>query len=297
MSITITKIQRFCLDDGPGVRTTIFLKGCNIRCPWCCNPENLSYKKQIYYLKEKCIYDKGFERCVFGDFKYLEKCLTEEYDYELSRELRYCPAIGIYGEKFDLDDFLKEIEPDIVFFSGKEELGGITFSGGEPLSYDLSEYLKGIKNKKINTCVETSLYLETEKLKDNIKFIDNFIIDLKILEEAKAKELIKGNYNIFIRNLEELLRFKNSNNLFFRFCVVNGFTYTDSNIKHLLNFLKRHDIREIEIFSVHNLGKSKYLSLGLSYNEFQPITDKELDDLKRKIETETKTLVKINKII
>lgn len=297
MRIRVTKIQRFCLDDGPGVRSVIFLKGCTICCPWCCNPENLSYEKQMYYLKEKCSYNKGYEKCTFN-LRYSEKEQTIRKNYDESyREFKYCKAIGIYGEEFDVDSFLRLIELDIIFFRNKKELGGITFSGGEPLSYDLSEYLNEIKKREIDICVETSLYFEIEKLKRSVDFIDNFIIDVKILEEGKARDLIKGDYNIFIRNLEELLKFKNSNNLLFRFCVVKDFTYTNSNIKNLINFLNNYNIREIEIFSVHNFAKAKYLSLGLSYNEFSIIGDEELNELKYRIEAETKTLVKINKII
>src|SRR5574344_2334142 len=172
MSTMITNIQRFCLHDGPGIRTTIFFKGCTLHCPWCANPENIENSIQYYYDNSKCIKNNTIcnkDCCILKDntnFKEaINKCITG--------------AIKKYGYEVTNDYLYKEIEKDKNFYKND---GGVTLSGGEPLIYinDIEPLLINLKNSDINITVETSLFIDKEKLKKSIQYVNNFIVDFKI---------------------------------------------------------------------------------------------------------------------
>ena len=149
MKVIVSNIQRFCLHDGPGIRTTVFLKGCSLKCPWCSNPENIDFNVQKY-----------------------------EYD----------GVSNFYGKKMDLEEIEKEILKDVkyyktgggVTFSGGECL--LFFRTLEPL-------LKSLNQKKINICVETALNVPTELVDIAIKYVDEFYVDLKILSLNDANKI------------------------------------------------------------------------------------------------------------
>ena len=153
MKVIISDIQRFCLHDGPGIRTTVFLKGCSLRCPWCCNPETINFE--------------------------IEET-NENYKY---------------GYEIDLEDLEKEILKDIKYY---ENGGGVTFSGGECLlQFDkLEPLLKSLKNQGVNICIETSLTVPEKYVDIAIKYVDEFIIDIKILDEL-CEEKINGNIKLY----------------------------------------------------------------------------------------------------
>lgn len=164
MKVIISNIQRFCLHDGPGIRTTVFFKGCNLRCPWCANPENIEFDIQEY---------------VYG---------TEQ---------------GKYGYEIDLKDLEKEILKDENFyennggitFSGGEPL--IQFCKIEPL-------LKSLKEKNINICVETSLMVKKELIDIALNYVDEFIIDIKTLDKKQCKEILNGEIDLYYENIEKV---------------------------------------------------------------------------------------------
>ena len=239
MKVIVSNIQRFCLHDGPGIRTTVFFKGCNLRCPWCSNPENISFD-------------------------------IEEYNYNNQK--------GEYGKEYTLDELKKEILKDKNYY---ENDGGVTFSGGEPLFQmkNIEELLNELKKEKINICIETALTVPKELVRIALKYVDEFIIDIKILDDT-SKDKINGNPELFLDNLEEV--FKNKKNVKFRIPLVHDYTYTEKNINKIIEVLKRYNSK-VEIFKTHNLSEKKYETLGLKQNKFKEISDKEIEDLCKKI--------------
>ena len=157
MSVRITNIQHFCLHDGPGIRTTVFLKGCNLKCPWCCNPENIDF------------------------------------------EIQNC-----FGRDISLNDLEKELLKDELYYSVND--GGVTFSGGEPLLQikELVDLLKSLNSKKINICFETALFTNQSLLEMAIPYVDEFIVDVKILNKQLCSDIIGGDVNLFLNNLKLL---------------------------------------------------------------------------------------------
>lgn len=238
MKVIVTNIQRFCLHDGPGIRTTVFFKGCNLRCPWCSNPENIDFNIQDYIYNGKK---------------------------------------GTFGKEYSLDELEREILKDQKYYSTG---GGVTFSGGEPLfkMKSIEPLLIKLKSLGINMCVETALTVPDIDIA--IKYIDEFIVDIKILDET-AKTKINGDNKLFIKNIQKL--FKNNKNVKFRIPLVPDFTYTKNNIDKILELLKKYKPECVELFETHNLSEEKYKSLNLEIKKFKKIKKEEIDELCNRI--------------
>lgn len=241
MKVTITNIQRFCLHDGQGIRTTVFFKGCNLRCPWCSNPENLNFE-------------------------------IEEFEYNNEK--------GTYGYEIDLWDLEKEILKDKIFY---ETGGGVTFSGGEALFQfeKIEPILENLKNENINMCLETALTVPQNLIEIAIKYIDEFIIDIKILDEQSI-EKINGNLKLFMNNIRRL--FECNKKIIFRIPLAKDYIVTEKNINSILEFLKKYKPNKVEIFKIHNLATKKYKTLGKKMVKLEEITKEEMDEIKKKIE-------------
>lgn len=234
MKVRVSNIQRFCLHDGPGIRTVVFLKGCNLRCPWCANPENMDFDFTNYF-----------------DVNTGDKSVVG-YDIE---------AIDLY------DEILK----DKSYF--KLNNGGVTFSGGEPLLQikELEFLLKKLKEKDINIAIETDLQVNTDLVKIALKYIDEFIIDVKILDRELNKKILHGDIDLYVKNIELL----NNNNRIdtFRIPLSNEYTFTKKNQELILSFLKKYKCKKVEIFKIHNLAESKYQAIGRKIVSFSEVSD------------------------
>ena len=175
MKATIFDIERGSFVDGPGIRTTVFFKGCNLRCAWCHNPESQAKAPQMAFFKNRCI---GCGKCA-------EKCPHSLGSCELCGKcVIYCPqsAREIYGKEYALDEVLGEILKDTDFYASSG--GGVTFSGGEcMLQIDfLEELLKKCKESKIHTAVDTAGLVPYEYFKRIIPYTDLFLYDVKCFE-------------------------------------------------------------------------------------------------------------------
>ena len=169
--LRVTNIQSGCVYDGPGVRTTVFLKGCSLHCPWCCNPETISYEKQWFIDDRKCVSRQGLcselcNPCVrLNGVRSIHSC-----PYGVAE-----PAFHDYSPEKLLEILLKDNE------LYKESHGGVTFSGGEPLlqSEELVNLLNLLKGFGIHIAIETTLFASTEALAVVLPYVDFYIIDLK----------------------------------------------------------------------------------------------------------------------
>ena len=151
-------IKRFAVHDGHGLRTTVFFKGCPLRCRWCQNPEGLETTRQVLYFKTKCIHCRYCQQ--FNEhIDYRDRPYFKENQNDFTDVIKACPsgAIQYDSKEYDLDDLLSKIKEDEVFY---KHGGGVTFSGGEPFMQGnfLIEILKRCKEEKIHTAIETSFY-------------------------------------------------------------------------------------------------------------------------------------------
>ena len=188
----IFNIQKFCINDGPGIRTTVFFKGCPLRCRWCHNPESHKALQELLYDPGKCV---GCGRCVeacpahaheFADGQHIfhrEKC--EKCGKCL--ESCYYEALEMAGKYRTVEDVLQEVMKDKIFYDNSG--GGMTLSGGEPLmQFDFAlALLQGAKERGLHTCMETCGYAEEEKLREIAPYVDIFLFDIKLTDSEKHR--------------------------------------------------------------------------------------------------------------
>lgn len=234
-SIIVSNIQRMCFHDGPGIRTTVFTKGCSLHCPWCSNPENIEFDLQKYHIG------------------------SEE---------------GEYGKIYTKNELLEEILKDECFWG---EDGGVTFSGGEALMQAdaLLPLLEELKKNGVNIAVETALFIPEKYLTEVIPFIDYFIVDVKILDNDMCKNTLGGELKCYQKNVHIL---NESGKLkLFRLPMCREFTFTEKNRKELKAYLLNYPQVPIEVFSIHELGKKKYQSLGKKMWQGSKVEDTDLE--------------------
>lgn len=251
--ILITNIQRFSLHDGPGIRTTIFFKGCALRCPWCSNPENLRLCQENYT-----------KDGIKGTYGLYMSC--EDLFGEIVKDKAFYGA-NIYNKK----DYLSAL------------LGGVTFSGGEALLQieHLIPLLKRLKEEHIHTTVETSLFVEEKNLQIAMKYIDLFYVDIKILEPNACKRVIGGELSLYLKNVDLLM--KQRKDTIFRVPIIGNYTDTNMNRGYSIEFIKKYKPLKVELLKEHNLGTSKYITLGLEPPVIEEVLSEYLEEYKEQI--------------
>ena len=237
--ILLTNIQRFSLHDGPGIRTTVFLKGCSLRCPWCSNPENLVMRPQEY--------EKDGARGVYGRW-YEPEALAEEC---LKDKAYYRGQLG--PEQWNIHS-----ASEIAMLPG-----GVTFSGGEALLQikNLLPVCERLHEEGVHIAAETCLFVSPSQLTLAAEHIDFFYVDIKILEKEKAKEIEHGDLDLYLKNVSELMRSEKP--VVARIPVIGNRTDGEANRKAVKELLDRCRPLKIELIKEHNLGEDKYRSLGM----------------------------------
>lgn len=267
---TIFDIQRFSVHDGPGIRTTVFMKGCPLKCPWCHNPEGLCREIQLQFFAENCI---GCGRC--GDRSSLEDAL-------------HCPtgALKVCGRQICSEEVLKEILKDQMFYGND---GGVTFSGGECLLQAdfVAEVLTKAKEAGISTAVDTSGCVPWSSLEKVTEVCDLFLYDIKMINPQKHREIIGAENDRILHNLQKLSDL--SKPVWIRIPVIPGINDSEKEMEGIADFLSTlQNIKQITLMPYHTLGKSKYETLGLlcNYHTNKKISKEQLEifeNLMRKV--------------
>ena len=280
----IFNIQRYSIHDGPGIRTTVFLKGCPLNCWWCQNPESQLSGQEMLFWGDRCIGCGACSTiCPSGAIKIKngipvtekEKCIL------CGKCIEKCPALAreMIGEKLTVEEIIKEIEKDLVFY--EESGGGVTFSGGEPLGQ--SEFLESLliccQKKKIHTAVDTSGYISWEILSKISSKVDLFLYDLKIMDNERHKKYTGVSNELILENLKKLSSVHN--NIFVRFPVIPGINDDYQNIKETGEFLSSLKIAQVNLLPYHYIGIDKYRRLGRTYKlvTTQPPSEEKLSEV------------------
>ena len=265
----IFNIQRFSTHDGHGIRTMIFYKGCPLSCKWCCNPESQAFSPDIMYNPRLC---KNFKDCleikdkaIIPGKSSIEINWSSVQQPEKFRNVCASRSLTVSGEEMSVSNILIKIEKDILFYNGSE--GGVTLSGGEPLSQgpELMTLLVELKKRNIDTAIETSLYVSWEMIERCIALTGTFLVDLKHTDKEKFTRFTGGVSDLVLDNLVKLA--ESHKNVIIRIPVIPDFNQTEPEMKKIIDFsVSLKSIREIHFLPFHNLGSEKYRMLGMEYS-------------------------------
>ena len=269
---TIFNIQRFSLHDGPGIRTTVFVKGCPLSCAWCHNPESIDPRQEPMLAEYRCV---GCELCT----PVCPENLTGRLDLEngAHRPNKTCQRCGecaeacpsgareLLGENWSADALLKELRSDAIYHG--ESGGGITFSGGEPLTPGnapfVLECLEALAAESVNTAVDTCGYVPTDALLGAAGVTDLILYDLKILDAERHTRATGRDNTLILRNLEALL--KTDCTVWVRIPLIPGHTADEANLNALAQFLQgQASPPPVYLLPYHAAGRNKYTRLGRS---------------------------------
>ncbi len=266
----IFDIERFSIRDGPGIRTTVFFKGCPLSCWWCHNPESQSPRPEMMFREYRCI------RC----WACIEACPEDailQVDSSTSVDTARCTLCGdcvracfaeareIVGREMTIAQVMQEIEKDVIFYD--ESGGGVTFSGGEPLQQAdfLFLLLQGCKDKEIHTAVDTSGLAPWKTLARIAEYVDVFLYDLKVMDDEKHRRFTGVSNHLILSNLEALSEEGRTINV--RVPIIPGINDDDENLKRLGSFaasLARPP--RVSILPYHKAGITKYTRLNKTYS-------------------------------
>lgn len=263
----VFNIMRFALHDGPGIRTTVFLKGCPLDCWWCHNPEGRSTKREVIYLAERCIRcGECVGACPEHALKLDQQIVRNPHLCERhTRCVDVCPtgAQEVFGRWISVSGVMEELLKDQIFFD--ESSGGVTISGGEPLAQPdfLATLLAECRARHIHTVLDTCGYAEWHVLERIRGDVDLFLFDLKLMDPIKHQQFTGVRNDRILANLGGLA--KSGSSVIVRIPVIPDVNDDEENFTAVSRFLSRLNIRNIDLLPYHPIASSKYSRLGQVY--------------------------------
>ena len=267
----ITSIQKYSIHDGDGIRTTVFFKGCGLRCVWCHNPETQSYKKQPLYDRERCV---GCRSC---EMACPHKAIHEE-NGKVVTDLSLCDACGtctdycnlnlreIVGKEYTVDELVKELKKDEMFY--EESGGGVTLSGGEVMTADM-DYVealcKKLRHHGITVTIDTCGHAPYENYERLLPYVDTFLYDIKTMDNDLHKKYMGAGNELILSNLEKLS--EAGARIYIRIPTIKEVNGDDASMEESIHYLQEKRIRvaNVNLLPYHNTGSSKYEKIGMKY--------------------------------
>ncbi len=264
----VFNIQKFCVNDGPGIRTTVFLKGCPLKCVWCHNPESQAMRPELMYDEKKCA---GCLRCV-------AVCPTQRHQADQGRhrfewsecmacgrcvEL-YCGALELFGKTMTAEAALEEVLRDRLFYETSG--GGMTISGGEPLyqAEFSTELLRLARQAGIHTCMETCGFARPEIVAATAEYTDLYLFDWKETDPVRHRQYTGVDNDLIASNLRLLNRL--GKKIVLRCPIIPGYNDDQTHFEGIAGLANQLDgIQHVEVEPYHAFGQSKYERLGRSY--------------------------------
>lgn len=287
----IFDIQSFSVHDGPGTRTTVFLKGCPLRCEWCANPEGWNPKRELMFASMSCKLEGGCHACIGSctsdavkqgsktvnlDYDKCAKCSTFE-----CTSVCYNEALKVCGTWYSIPELMRILDRDAMFW---DEKGGVTFSGGEV--FYQKEFLKSsliaCKESFIHTAIETSAFAETKSFLEIMQYVDFAFIDVKHMDSIKHREKTGVPNEIILNNIRALVGSDWPGRLVLRVPIIAGFNDAEENMESTAGFMESLGLFEINLLPFHHLGASKWDQLNRNYDKYRnmpPTTSEKLQKL------------------
>ena len=275
-------IQRYSVNDGPGIRTTVFLKGCPLRCLWCDNPESQYKLPELLYLPSLCV---SCQRCVavceFG-------ATTVGPDGKIQIDRSLCQVCGkcveacltgarvIMGRLMGVEEVVQVVNKDTLFY--RNSGGGVTVSGGEPTHQ--AEFVKALlfrcHESGLHTALDTCGLVDWDVLEEILEYADLVLFDLKHMDSEEHRKLTGVGNEIILQNLERLAKLKP---MVVRIPLIPGLTDSKTNIEASGEFLARIGTSRVDVVPYHQLGMGKYERLGKKYalTDVEPMSDEGTD--------------------
>ncbi len=279
---TVLNIQHFCTHDGPGMRTTVFLKACSLRCKWCSNPESIHPKPELAYNIGKCIgkNECGFciKECPESAIFMLDSDIRVRINWDLCTNcgkcVPVCPPQALYllGQEMTVDQVLDEVEQDASFY--RESGGGLTLSGGEcQLQPDFSAaLLAGAHRRGINTAIETACNVPWSFMEKVLPHVDVMLHDHKLTDPERHKSWTGVDNKRILENFRRAYETFPNTRFIARTPLIPGVNDDEEHIRSVLAFIRPYkNVIDYELLPYHRFGESKYGFLGAIY---------EMDDFK-----------------
>lgn len=262
----VSNIERFATHDGPGIRTTLFLKGCSLHCPWCANPETWTTQPVLMHDASKCVMCHQCEKnCPTQAI-----AIQDQWTWDPSQcvHCQICidtcipQALSMNGKDMSIKEILDEVLKDQAYY--EESHGGLTLSGGEPLYQweAVCDLLKQAKEKKLHIAIETTGHYPLDHLKKVEPLIDLFLFDIKHLDPTKMKTYTGADLDVILANFEWLAK-KRAKDIIVRVPVIPGFN--EDILERIIAYAKDHHVQALHLLPYHSMGKKKWHQLNKTY--------------------------------
>ncbi len=265
----IFDIRRYAVHDGPGIRTTVFLKGCPMGCWWCHNPESQSSEVELIFRETRCSHcGECINACPQGAITWMVDLPATDYSIciHCGTCAEVCPtqARELIGRAWTVSDAMTLIRRDVAFYD--ESNGGVTLSGGEPLYQPAftTALLRACKAEDLHTALDTSGFSPWKTLDDLRTYVDLFLYDIKLMDDNLHRQYTGVSNRLILDNLQRLAGF--GHKLILRVPLIHGITDGEDNIRAIVELAQSlPNIQRVDLLPYHDAARLKYQRLGLEY--------------------------------
>lgn len=290
-------IQRWSLHDGPGIRTTVFLKGCSLQCMWCANPESWAGEPEMAYFEDECIFSGACANaCPYGaitmtptgpvtDWTICKgRCYKEAESPYPCTNVCHAQARRTLGRHMSVEQVLATVERDRGIY--RDSGGGLSVSGGEPFyqAAFLRALLRGAKERWINTVVESCGFASWTAYEKALEYVDFMFLDIKEMDPQKHHDFTGQRNEVILHNARKIAEFMHAKGapLVIRTPVVPGHTATERNVQAIAAFARSlPGVDTHELMPYHRLGRGKFARIGREYElpDLAPPTKEQMEPL------------------